>query len=91
LDVIIIFDLGAFSLSSSLLYVTAAYELTEKEKKIIDYVRNEPGITKQGVVNYSNGLYSRKTVYKNLHILIEEYRMIVVRKESDSPSIHQRR
>jgi uncharacterized membrane protein len=72
-------------------------ELNEKEKKILEYVRKNPGVTKQGVVNHSSssGLYSRKTVYKNLRTLTEDYKMIVVRKDkpnrSDPLFIHQQR
>lgn len=65
-------------------------ELTDKEKEILYYVRKNPGSTKQSVVNYSRsiGLCARRTVYKNLRSLTEDYKMIVVRQDDLNSQTH---
>jgi DNA-binding MarR family transcriptional regulator len=62
-------------------------DLSEKEKLVIDCVRKNPGITKEGVVDALEGKYSRGPVFKAINSL-EKYGMIVVRKNATNRQIH---
>jgi hypothetical protein len=62
-------------------------ELTKRQKEILEYVRKNPGKIKQQVVGYFDGNYSRKTVWKDLDILIKDH-MIVVRKDKPNSLFH---
>src|SRR5436305_14265864 len=62
-------------------------DLSEKEKMVIDCVRKNPGITKEGVVDALEGKYSRGPVFKAINSL-EKYDMIVVRKEATNRQTH---
>lgn len=62
-------------------------DLSEKEKMIIDYVKKNPGTTKQGVVSGLRGRYSRGPVFKAIEDL-QKYGIIVVRKDTTNPQIH---
>lgn len=60
-------------------------DLSEKEKMVIDCVRKNPGISKEGVVKALKGPtgYSRGPVFKAIENLAE-YGMIVVRKDANN-------
>ncbi len=64
-------------------------ELTQRQKQMLDYVSNNPGKIKQQLVRYleRSGISSRKTVYKDLSILIKD-QMIVVRKDKPNSQTH---
>ena len=62
-------------------------QLDYKEKKVFDYIRSNPGVIKQKVVDDFDGTYSRRTVFKILAALIK-YEMIVVRTDKPNSQIH---
>lgn len=61
-------------------------DFTEKEKLILKYVKDNPGTTKQGVVNNLHR-YSRMPIFKTLNELVKEG-MIVVRVDEFNTQIH---
>jgi hypothetical protein len=65
-------------------------ELTQRQKDTLDYVRKNPGVIKQQVVDHlaRSGISSRRTVYKDLRVLIKDNEMIVVRKDKPNSQIH---
>jgi hypothetical protein len=63
-------------------------DLSEKEKAILDYITNNPGTTKQGVVEGLDGKYSRVTVFNTIKEL-DDYDMIIVRKDKPNSQIHK--
>lgn len=40
------------------------HDFTEREKRISEYIENNPGGTKQNVVNNFRDIYSRSTIFK---------------------------
>ena len=56
------------------------YELTLKEKEIYEYIRTNPGTSKQQVVNHFVGRHSRRPVFKTISRL-EEHGFITVKKD----------
>ncbi len=64
-------------------------DLDKKEKVILNYIKNNPGIIKQGVVNdFENEVgYSKKPVLKIIKKL-EEYKMITVTPDKVNSQTH---
>jgi hypothetical protein len=63
-------------------------DLSEKERAILEYIKSNPGTTKQGVVDVLDGRYSRTTVFEGLKQL-EKYGMIVIRKDKPNSQVHR--
>jgi hypothetical protein len=53
------------------------YDFTEREKRIYEYIKNNPGSTKQNVVNKFEGIYSRSPIFKTVKLLKKEEIIIV--------------
>lgn len=66
-------------------------DLTSKEKEILEYIRLNPGITKQQIVNHFGqdglGKYSRVTTFKTISYL-QRYSLIVVSLDQNNSQIH---
>jgi hypothetical protein len=62
-------------------------ELTKKDRILLDYIKNNPGITKQQLVKGLDGTYSRGPIFNSLKNL-EEWDMIDVRKDKPNSQIH---
>ena len=64
-------------------------DLDEKEKTILDYIKNNPGVIKQTVVDvFKNKVgYSRKPVLKIVNKL-ERYGLIIIRPDKVNPRKH---
>jgi hypothetical protein len=63
-------------------------ELTEREKKILTYVKNNPGTLKENVIKYmeKEGICSRMTTVNAIDDLVEE-RMLIVRRDDSNQHI----
>lgn len=61
--------------------------LNAREKTVINFVSNNPGVTKQQVVNALDGVYSRVIIFDTIKDL-ERYGMIVVQKNKPNTRIH---
>lgn len=62
-------------------------DLSEKDWQILDYIKENPGTSREGVVRGMNGNPSRITVLKILYKL-EQYGSIVVTKDKPNSQIH---
>jgi predicted transcriptional regulator len=65
----------------------SAYELDEKEKQIVDYLKKNPGSTKEDVVTNLNK-YSRVTILRAISRLLEKDAIITTRKSKRSRINH---
>jgi hypothetical protein len=64
------------------------YDFTEREKRIYEYIKNNPGSTKQDVVYNFEGTYSRSPIFKTI-VQLEKGEIIIVRH--DEHNNHVRR
>ena len=64
------------------------YDFTEKEKRIYEYIKNNPGTTKQAVVNNFKGINSRIPILNAIDQL-ENGRIIIVRKDEHNSQVHR--
>ena len=65
----------------------SAYELDEKEKPIVDYLKKNPGSTKEDVV-MNLKIYSRVTILRTISRLLEKNAIITTRKSKRSRINH---
>jgi hypothetical protein len=72
---------------SDQLELVSESDLSEKERLVIDSVKKNPGISKEGVVGALKGKYSRGPVFKAINSLVK-YGMIVVREDANNSQIH---
>lgn len=63
--------------------------LTEKEKRIFDFVKNNDGTSKQAVVDHfkNNKMYSRVPVFRGIETLVK-YRMLMVKVDNKNSQVH---
>jgi hypothetical protein len=63
------------------------YDFTGKEKSTYEYIKNNPGTTKQGVVNNFEGIYSRIPILNTIKQL-EKAEIVEVRKDEHNSQVH---
>ena len=67
------------------------HEFTSRQQTIIDYIKKNPGCSKEGIVkeltNLSGG--SRNTIFKDLDILIKESNVIIAKKDKPNSQIYK--
>ncbi|MFZ0510928.1 MAG: hypothetical protein WAM14_04910 [Candidatus Nitrosopolaris sp.] len=64
------------------------YDFTEKEKRIREYIKNNPGTSKQGVVEDNfKGIYSRGPILTTINQL-EKEGLILVREDEHNSQVH---
>ena len=63
-------------------------DLSRKERAILDYIQNHPGVSKQGLVDGLDGQYSRVPIYDAITFL-DRNQMIVIRKDKHNSQVHR--
>ena len=64
--------------------------LSEKDQKILDYIKSHPGSTKTAVVNGLDGVYSRVTVLNTIKRLVN-YGLVEEHKDKPNSQTHHLR
>ncbi|MGC1931062.1 MAG: hypothetical protein WA667_18995 [Candidatus Nitrosopolaris sp.] len=63
------------------------YDFTEKEKRIREYIKNNPGTSKQGVVDNFKGTCSRGPILNTINQM-EKEGIILVREDEHNSQVH---
>jgi hypothetical protein len=64
------------------------YDFTEREKSIYEYIRNNPGSTKQDVVSNFEGIYSRSPIFNTIDQL-EKEEIVIVRHDEHNRHVYR--
>jgi Fe2+ or Zn2+ uptake regulation protein len=62
-------------------------QLSEKDIQVLQYIKNNPGFTKEALINGLKGKYSRVTIFNALKNL-QEQKIINVEKDNHNSQIH---